>query len=115
MRLTYGDRSFLFTGDIGAEAEALMPASGLRADVLKSPHHGSRYSSSSGFLEVVRPAVIVVSNGRGNTFGFPHKETLERYRDSGAEVFRTDIDGAVIVTTDGTGLDISTYLTGQGP
>lgn len=114
LRLTYGERAFLFTGDIGAEAERLLSKRPIRAAVLKSPHHGSRYSSTVSFLEAVRPSVVVISVGRLNPFGFPHVETLSAYRRSGARVFRTDVDGAVEVETDGRGLKALAYLTGRG-
>lgn len=114
MKLVYGERAFLFTGDIGGKAERALASRGLRADVLKAAHHGSRYSSSAPFLEAVSPSVVVVSAGLFNSFGFPHAETLERYREAGAEVMRTDLSGAVIVETDGRTLWKKGYLTGEG-
>lgn len=111
LRLTYGDKSLLFTGDIAEAAEAELVKRDVRATVLKSPHHGSRYSSSVEFLDRVAPSVIIVSAGRGNSFGFPHAETMERYARRGAKIYRTDTDGAVTVNTDGKGLKVSAYLT----
>jgi len=115
MRLIYGKRGFLFTGDVGEAGEAALMRSnnkeGLRADILKAPHHGSRYSSSAAFLELVRPQAAIISLGRGNSFGFPHKETLIRYKELEVDIFRTDSVGAVVVTTDGEGLDIRSHLT----
>jgi competence protein ComEC len=77
--------------------------------VIKVPHHGSLTSSSAAFLRAVRPAVAVVSAGRANHFGHPATPVLQRYREIGAELFRTDQDGAVTVETDGKGLDIRTF------
>lgn len=101
VRVSYGSRSLLFTGDLTEKGETYLVRKGLRADVLKVAHHGSRYSTSSGFLNMVKPSVAVISAGRGNRFGFPHTQTLDRLRQAGADVYRTDLDGAVTVTTDG--------------
>jgi competence protein ComEC len=83
-----------------------------RMRVMKVPHHGSLTSSSREFLHALAPRIAVVSVGRGNTFGHPAREVLERYREVGAHVFRTDQDGAVTVDTDGHSLDVRTF-TGQ--
>jgi len=109
LRLAYGERSFLFTGDIGPEAEEMISSDIPSSTVMKSPHHGSRRSSSSGFLEGVDPELVVISVGRGNSFGFPHAESLENYNNVGARVLRTDINGAVEVRTDGKRLEVTTY------
>ena len=114
MRMSYGRQSFLFTGDIGERAEALLMDRPVRAAVLKAPHHGSRGSSSRGFLEAVRPSIVVVSAGRRNAFGFPHQETLERYSAAGAKVMRTDLGGAAAFETDGKYLYSNAYLTDKG-
>jgi len=114
MRLSFGERSLLFSGDIGENAEKALASREIGADVLKAPHHGSRYSSSGAFLSAVRPSAVVVSAGRFNSFGFPHAEALERYREAGAEVLRTDTMGAVTVETDGRALRKKAYLTGNG-
>lgn len=111
MKITYGERSFLFTGDIGEKAERLLALRDVEVDVLKAPHHGSRYSSTEAFLKAVSPSVVVISAGWLNSFGFPHKEALERYRDAGAQVMRTDLSGAVMIETDGKALSKKAYLT----
>ncbi len=112
LKITYGGESFLFTGDIGGDAEGELIKRDVRSVVLKAPHHGSRYSSTSGFLRKVSPSIVVISAGRGNVFGFPHRETLERYSQMGARVFRTDVNGAVTITTDGKNIRTNAYLTG---
>ncbi|MBI5344323.1 MAG: MBL fold metallo-hydrolase [Deltaproteobacteria bacterium] len=113
--LRYGQDSFLFSGDIGEEAERALIRRDVGSTVLKVPHHGSRGSSTEGFLEKARPKIAVISAGRGNVFGFPHRETLERYRDIGAAVYRTDANGAVTATSGGEGIMVRTYLTGALP
>ncbi len=103
IRMTYGRVTFLFTGDTGAPTERALMVSGaaLGATVLKAGHHGSAASTSPGFLAAVRPLVVLVSAGEGNTYGFPSPEVLARCREAGAEVLRTDLDGAVEIGTDG--------------
>ncbi len=105
--LSYGDFSALLTGDIGKETEALLPAGIIRSSVLKVPHHGSGRSSSEEFLMGVKPKVSVVSVGRNN-FGHPSEETLKRLSNSGSIVYRTDENGAVIITTDGKNMKVKT-------
>jgi beta-lactamase superfamily II metal-dependent hydrolase len=104
LRLVYGKISFLFTGDIGRQAEEDLVNTyhkNLRTTILKCPHHGSRYSSTFRFLEEVRPEVVVISAGRDNPYGHPKEEVLDRYREVGTKIYRTDIDGNIIVTSDG--------------
>lgn len=102
-RITYGDFSLLMTGDIEEETESYLVSKGenLHSSILKSPHHGSSTSSTPAFLSVVGPKVVVIMCGDKNRFGFPGDDTLKRYEDSGVVVFRTDVDGAIIVTSYG--------------
>ena len=110
IKLTYKEVSLLFTGDIGLKAETfLKETTDLNADILKAPHHGSRYSSSTIFLEKVSPDAVVISAGLRNRYGFPHKQTLDRFLDIDALVFRTDRDGAVEAVIDGTEIKFKTY------
>ncbi len=89
----------LFTGDIGFETESLLRELGLLTDIdiLKVAHHGSRYSTSEGFLRVTSPELCIISVGRHNNYGHPAKETLERIASSGSEVLKTSSCGAVTV------------------
>ena len=111
LKAGYGGCSVLFTGDIGRKTEEMLVRDDIRASVLKVPHHGGRYSSSSGFIDMVSPSVAVVSVGRYNQFGHPHGETLERYDRAGARLLRTDRDGAVTVAANGGACSVSGYLT----
>jgi competence protein ComEC len=103
MRLRYGSRSFLLTGDMerGIEAELLGSGADLRADVLKVGHHGSRTSSSQPFLDAVAPSVALISAGFENSFGHPHSDVVGRLSARHAAVLRTDMDGLVTARTDG--------------
>ena len=99
LMLSLGPTRILFTGDIEARGEEAVLARGrdLRATVLKVPHHGSRTLSSPEFVEAVRPTVAVMSLGYRNRYGFPEPAVVERYREAGALVLRTDQCGAVTI------------------
>jgi len=102
LRATYGDIRFLFTGDCEWKCEnEIVKSGGIKADILKAGHHGSKHSSTQKFLEKVNPAIAVVSAGRGNRYGHPANEALERLKNIGADVLRTDLNGTIIITTDG--------------
>jgi competence protein ComEC len=111
-RLDYGDTSFLFTGDAELESETEMLGSGgsdgtglpLKADVLKVGHHGSSTSTSQGFLDAVSPRYAVISCGKDNSYGHPTSTVLRRLQDAGVTVYRTDVDGTVILSSDGTNI-----------
>lgn len=106
-RLSYGNFSVLYTGDIGKAVEAGMPAKYIGSAVLKVPHHGSNNSSGESFLKAVSPKVSVISVGKNN-FGHPSPETIERLNGAGSTVYRTDEAGAVTITTDGRSMKIRT-------
>ena len=110
LRISFGSTSFLLPSDIGinTEREILERVGELKSQVLKSPHHGSNSSSSALFLKGVAPEVIVISVGRSNAVGLPRAEILERYRESGAKIYRTDLDGAVEISSDGQKISIRT-------
>ncbi|MBT2677426.1 DNA internalization-related competence protein ComEC/Rec2 [Bacillus sp. ISL-35] len=93
-----GGKKWLFTGDLGLEGERLMEQTikGLDIDVLKVGHHGSKYSSSEGFLEWTKPEYGIISVGRKNRYGHPGKEVLQRLEEAGVVIYRTDEDGAII-------------------
>jgi len=111
LKIESEDASFLFTGDIEQEAEEdiLNLGSRLNSDIIKVPHHGGKTSSSEGFINAVSPQIAVISVGRGNSFGHPHKDTLERYERTGAKVFRTDMSGAVTISRSRNSYQVETY------
>ncbi|MBW2615052.1 MAG: DNA internalization-related competence protein ComEC/Rec2 [Deltaproteobacteria bacterium] len=101
LKISFNGKSFLFPGDLEREGEALLVSSkqnALKSDVLLSPHHGSRSSSTREFLRMVKPGICVISSGQGNFFGFPHEQTLKRLRDIGCRAIRIDRSGAVQCT-----------------
>ncbi|HEX8283236.1 MAG TPA: ComEC/Rec2 family competence protein [Pyrinomonadaceae bacterium] len=111
LRVVYGRRAFLLTGDVEARAEGALVAAGdpLACDALKVAHHGSRTSSTAGFVGAARPALAVFSVGRDSPYGHPHAEVLARWREAGAQVFTTGGRGMVTVSTDGEDLRVETF------
>ncbi len=113
LQVVLGAIRILLPADIMADAEReLVAASGiaLKSNVLLVPHHGSRHSSTDLFVEAVQPEVAILSSGRGNRFNFPHPAVLKKYQNCGSRIFRTDRDGAVMITTDGRRLSITSFL-----
>lgn len=111
IEIAIGTRRLLLAGDAEQHAEGVLARSGAlaRADVLKVAHHGSRTSSTPPFLAALRPRVSVVSAGRGNRFGHPHAEVVERLGSASDHVVRIDREGGAIVTTDGRSMDVRTW------
>ena len=103
LRLGFGGRHALLTGDLEREGEATLVGAGrdLRAELLKIPHHGSRTSSTEAFLLSVRPRIAAISVGAANPWGHPDRGLVYRLETEGIAVVRTDRDGAVQFTTDG--------------
>lgn len=97
IKLTMGENSFLFTGDLPAGQELPLMDSqvDIKSDILKVAHHGSKYSTSDEFLGAVRPAEAVISAGKNNTYGHPAEEVLERLRKRGIKIWRTDESGDI--------------------
>lgn len=103
LQVTAGETKFLFTGDAeeAAERDILQAGYDLQSDVLKVGHHGSSTSTSEDFLQAVSPKYAVISVGMGNSYGHPEKETLEKLENIGAEIYRTDLQGTIVCSTDG--------------
>ncbi|MDY6837879.1 MAG: DNA internalization-related competence protein ComEC/Rec2 [Thermodesulfobacteriota bacterium] len=115
LRASYNESSFLFPGDIEAEAEQeliTLAGEALKSDVLLVPHHGSKTSSTLDFLKCVDPAIAVISAGRKEIFGLPCEKIVKRYASWGSQIFRTDQAGAITITTDGNRLSVKPFLSG---
>ena len=96
----------MFTGDAENEAENDILSNGInvQADVYKVGHHGSKTSTSEDFFNAISPTYAVISCAEGNSYGHPHAQTLNTLRMNGVKVFRTDEDGTIIATSDGTNI-----------
>lgn len=106
LRGLYGNNSFLFMGDATSEVEKEILNSNIDSDVLKVGHHGSRYSSSVNFLKKVTPKYSIISVGDDNSYNHPHSVTFTKLKDVNSEVYRTDNDGTIFVTSDGKDIEI---------
>ena len=105
IKLTYGENKFLFTGDAEKSEEDDIWTN-IKCDVLKVGHHGSATSSSANFLKKVDPTYAVISCGMGNKYGHPTDEVLERLNSRNIEVFRTDLQGTIVFTSDGKNISV---------
>ncbi len=111
-RLVYGESEFLFTGDSPKEIESFLVAEDklgrieLQSDVLKAGHHGSRTSTSEEYLEAVNPEYVVISAGKDNRYGHPHKEVLDILDKFGTKILRTDLSGRIMFESDGLSLKL---------
>lgn len=115
MKLSFGRRTFLLPGDITEISEARLVYSpfDLKSDVLFVPHHGGSRSSTTPFLEKVRPQIAVISCGFDNVFRFPHPETLRRFEGLQSRIYRTDRNGAITIVTNGNDLRSSVFRPGS--
>lgn len=109
-KLTFGDFSMMFTGDAEKPAEEIIVKNfgpELKSTILKAGHHGSKTSSSAEFLRAVQPEAALIScgvpqsEGNGNTYGHPHKQTMTKYHSLKLKIYETDKNGTITVTTDG--------------
>lgn len=112
LRLTFGRRRFLLTGDIEKAAEEILvnAQTDLLTDVLKVAHHGSRTSTTESFLQSVDPRHAVISAAEPNPYGHPHIDVVQRLQSSGARIWRTSRCGAITISTDGDDLQIKTFV-----
>lgn len=106
VRLEFGKNSFLFMGD--AENENEEQTTWEQTTVLKVGHHGSNTSSSLKFLEQVKPQIAVIMVGEGNSYGHPNEETLEKLQGINAKIYRTDENGTITITSNGTECKVET-------
>jgi competence protein ComEC len=114
---SYGEKRFLFTGDMRHEAEKQLVDAGtdLNADVLKVGHHGSYTSTSYLFLRYVQPEYAVIQCGRNNEYGHPHDEPMSRLRDADVDIYRNDQLGTIIATCDGKTITFTWEFTDAKP
>src|SRR5699024_8777443 len=112
---SYGDTAFLFTGDayVKQEKQMIDQDMNLEADFLQLGHHGSDTSTSQPFLDEVKPTYTIYSAGKGNTYGHPHQEVLDRLDASNVNTYGTDVHGNIVVTTDGVDSEIHTDKDGE--
>lgn len=111
IKLEHKNFSMLFTGDIGEKVEnkLIQTFPNLKVDVLKGPHHGSRFSNSESFIKATQPKAVIFSSGHLNHMHHPHPETLARYHSGGIDIYRTDLNGAVQITSNGKGYSLRTH------
>lgn len=107
IHIQYGNTAFLLAGDAEELSEGQITAN-IAADVLKVGHHGSNSSTSAAFLRKVSPAFAVISCGTGNSYGHPTDNTLTRLGNAGVAVYRTDLQGTIIFTSDGDNITVNT-------
>ena len=117
LKLTYQGNTFLFPGDLESEGESEVIArcgSSLKSDILLVPHHGSQTSCSAPFLRMVQPKMCIISCGKDNYFGFPHRKTLKRLKNLGCRIIRIDKVGALQIATNKHHVKLKSYLGQQG-
>jgi len=112
LRLQYGARTILMTGDVEKEGEAAILGANnyLSSDVVKVPHHGSRTSSTEAFVTATHSHLAIISVGLTSMFGHPTKEVVDRWHASGAEVMTTGKRGTITISTDGQDLRVQTFI-----
>jgi len=106
IKITYGNRKFLFMGDAETQSENDI-TSDVSADVIKIGHHGSDTSSGQSFVNKVNPKYVIIMVGANNQYDHPYQITLDRWSNTGAKIYRTDLNGTIIVSTDGNSLNIN--------
>ena len=114
--MSYKQFDMLFTGDVEADGEKIVSNKlknsiiDKKIDVIKVPHHGSKNSSTEEFIATVNPRFALISAGKNNRYGHPHKETLERYKKINSIIYSTKEIGAISLVTDGEKIDIASRL-----
>lgn len=111
LKLEYGKTSYLFTGDATDKTEEKIIDKDIEADVLKIGHHGSSYSSTESFLNKVKPKYAIIQVGNDNKYNHPNKITLDKLNERNIKIYRTDEDGTIKLTSDGTNINFETIDT----
>ena len=117
-KLVYKDFSIMFTGDIEEEAEKAIleqysnNINKLQANILKIAHHGSKTSTTENFLKTVSPKIALIGVGKNNNFGHPNEQVIERLKENGVKVYRTDTDGeiSIVVNRNGEIVNIQKFI-----
>jgi competence protein ComEC len=119
LRLKFGDRILLFSGDAEKAVERSMLSENdeatIHADILKIGHHGSKNSTTPDFLSAVNPQIAIISSGEGNPYGHPSPEVLDRLQTAGVRTLRTDTNGAIHILTDGKRIDVTCFVACPAP
>lgn len=105
----YGKNKFIFAGDAGIESEYEILENGIdvSCDVYLASHHGSQTATSEGFLKAMSPSCAVISVGKDNSYGHPHKEIIQQFKETSIPVYRTDQLGTITAVSNGTSIDFS--------
>lgn len=111
VKLTYGEFTAIFPGDIEQSTEKRLASSDIDVDVLLASHHGSRYSNTAPYLAAASPEAMIIYSGADNIYGYPHTETLERISKLEPVLFRTDVDGHIKLVANQTHYRIETSAT----
>lgn len=106
IKLTYGNNKFLFMGDAETQSENEI-ITDVSADIIKIGHHGSDTSSGQSFVNKVKAKYVVIMVGNNNRYNHPYQTIIDRWNNIGAKVYRTDLNGNIIATSDGKSLEIS--------
>ena len=110
-KLIYGNTSFLFTGDTTWDVEESLLEKDIECDVLKASHHGSNDGANYKFLKKLRSKIAVISCGKDNEYGHPHEKVLDKLKTLGNTIYRTDIDGTIIVKSNGESISVEKVKT----
>ena len=111
LKMIFGNYSYMFMGDASSKVEQLLSKEVIDVDVLKVGHHGSKYSSKKDFLSKVTPDYAIISVGKDNSYGHPSKETIDNIKKYTDKIYRTDQLGTIILTSDGTKIEINSIET----
>lgn len=111
LKMIYGNNKFLFTGDATTKVEKQILNKDLSSDLLKVGHHGSYYSTSQDFLDKVNPKYAIIEVGANNIYNHPTQSVIEKFNKKSIKIYRTDQDGTIIATSDGTNISFETKKT----
>lgn len=111
LKLIYGNISVMLMGDATNSVEKEIISKDIKADVLKVGHHGSATSTSNAFLKKVNPSYAIISVGKDNTYNLPSSKTIDKLNNLGIKIYRTDENGSIILTSDGSNIEISSIKT----